>query len=120
MKDSDQQVEPPEVHDHERDSTRPKRKVVGKIGSAKVYQLNEPTSCLDCFKSIPAGSLVVIEHVSSDLCKIPVCMYFSKLDPSKLQLTSNVAESRTCPCQAFVTGEMKGRKKYAETIRALR
>jgi hypothetical protein len=100
------------------EAVRPKRRKVGQVGSEVIYQLDEPTSCLDCFKSIPSGSLVTIQNVSTDLCKVPVCMYFSKLGSGNLKLTGKVKESRVCSCPAFETGEVASRGKYAKAVRA--
>jgi hypothetical protein len=112
-------ISEPENPVEPRDSYRPKRKKVGKVGSETIYQLDESTSCLDCFRSIPAGSLVAIQNVSTNLCRVPVCMYFAGLDSGKLKLTDKIRESRACPCPAFETGEVRCREKYAETTRAL-
>jgi hypothetical protein len=96
---------------------RPKRREVGMIGNDVIYQLAESTGCMDCFRSIPEGSLVTIQNVSTNLCKIPVCMYFSKLDPANMKLTGKVEKSCKCSCPAFETGEVKNRESYAKKVR---
>ena len=109
----------PQEEDH--DSRRPKRVMVGTVDGVEVHQLLEPTGCLDCFKSMPAGSLVTIKHVSSKYCKIPVCPYFSGDRMEHLKLKgAPITPHRECSCPAFADGTVKSREDYSARIRKMR
>ena len=85
-------------------NNKPKRREIGDCDGHKLFQLEEQVGCLDCFRSLPAGSIIALQHVSTDMCKVPVCMYFAGLDPSNISLTSKVEKSCSCSCSAFVDG----------------
>jgi len=101
---------------------KPKKTEVGSIDGEKVFQLEESIGCLDCFRSIPAGSLVTIKNVSTDLVPIPVCMWFSgdKVENLKLTSTLPVRKCTSCSCPAFQDGTVKGRENYAGFVRKMR
>jgi hypothetical protein len=110
-------MQTPEILESESlNGSKPKRREVGRMGNEIVYQLEESTSCLDCFKSMPEGSLVTIQTVSAKI-KVPVCMYFSKLDSDELKLTGRVDKLYKCSCPSFETGEVKSRENYAKRTR---
>lgn len=78
---------------------KPARQEVGVCGSKKVFQLKEPTSCLDCFKSIPKGSLITLEKGISGAF-IPKCFMTTAIDLSEITFTDSVepCSGESCPC----------------------
>lgn len=99
---------------------KPKRRLVGECGDDKLYQLEESTNCLDCFKSIPAGSLVAVKNVSTNICKIPVCAYFAGIDATKVSINAPITKIGCCSCPSFADGSVKGRDEYAKKVRSFR
>lgn len=99
---------------------RPKRKKIGECEGHTVFQLEESTGCLDCFRSIPSGSIVTLQNVATNMCKIPVCMYFAGLDPSSLTITDKVEKSCQCSCPSFADGSAKHRAEYAKKVRSFK
>lgn len=81
-----------------RGNHRPKRREVGVSNGVKIYQLDESTNCLDCFKSMPSGALICFEKVAGPH-PVPRCLRNAKVDMSKIELTGAVEKCRelTCP-----------------------
>ena len=99
---------------------KPKRRLVGECGDDKLYQLEESTNCLDCFRSIPVGSLVTVKNVSTNICKVPVCAYFAGLNPTKISINGPVTKIGCCSCPSFADGSVKRRDEYAKKVRSFR
>lgn len=95
---------------------KPKRRKIGSVGREDVFQLEESVGCLDCFRSIPAGSIIFMQPVTAGH-RIPVCAYFSGVDPAKIKLTGKVHRCEECSCPAFAIGEEKSRAPYAKKVR---
>jgi len=66
-------------------------------GKATVYQLDERTGCLDCFGSIPVGSLVCFETVAGPN-PIPRCFRHSSANAEDLVLTARVEKCGDLSC----------------------
>lgn len=86
-----------ETNNIELDSRRPKRRKVGTVGKTDVYQLEESTGCLDCFGSMPVGTLVCLEVVAGPR-PIPRCFRHNKADAGKLKLTEKVQRCTELSC----------------------